>query len=273
VTAVASQSKTLSISANPTQVTVGIPTKVTFTVTSNGIAVNGATVTLSGVATGSSRTNANGIVTINVYARNHGSITATASMNGYTSGTTTVTANTPPKLSISANPTQVTVGIPTKVTFTVTSNGIAVNGATVTLSGVATGSGRTNANGIVTINVYARNHGSITATASMNGYTSGTATVAANPPPKLSISANPTQVTVGIPTKVTFTVTSNGIAVNGATVTLSDVATGSGKTNANGIVTINVYARNHGSITATASMNGYTSGTTRVSVVSHGHDR
>jgi hypothetical protein len=263
----------LDISANPTQVTVGIPAKVIFTVTSNGSPIKNAMVKLSGMATGSGKTNAKGIVAIIVYAKNKGTITATASMIGYTDGTTTVAAIPPPALSISANPTQVTVGTSTKVTFTVTSNGSSVKNAIVILSGVANGIGKTNANGIVTINVYAKNKGVITATASMIGYTSGTTTVTAIKPPALSISANPTQVTVGTPTKVTFTVTSNGSPIKNAMVILSGAAYGSGKTNANGIVAINVYAKNKGTITATASMIGYTSGTTKVSVVSRGHGR
>ena len=263
----------LDISANPTQVTVGIPAKVIFTVTSNGSPIKNAMVKLSGMATGSGKTNAKGIVAINVYAKNKGTITATASMTGYTDGTTTVAAIPPPTLSISANPTQVTVGTSTKVTFTVTSNGSSVKNAIVILSGVANGIGKTNANGIVTINVYAKNKGVITATTSMIGYTSGTTTVTAIKPPALSISANPTQVIVDTSTKVTFTVTSNGSSIKNAMVILSGAAYGSGKTNANGIVVINVYAKNKGTIIATASLTGYMSGTTKVSVVSRGHGR
>jgi hypothetical protein len=170
----------------------------------------------------------------------------------------------PGSLSISATPTIVTAGIPTDVTFTVTSSGTAVSGASVTLSGSATGSGTTDANGTAVISVNATGAGTITATASKTGYTSGTASLTANAAetPLLSISANPTTVFVSTPTDVTFTVTSSGTAVNGASVTLSGSATGSGTTDANGSVKINVNVTGAGTITATASKTGYTSGTT-----------
>jgi hypothetical protein len=172
----------LSISATPTTVTAGIPTDVTFTVTSNGIAVGDASVSLSGSATGSGMTDANGTAVISMNATGAGTITATASKTGYTSGTASLTANAAetPSLSISANPTTIFVSTPTDVTFTVTSNGSTVNGALVTLSGSATGSGTTDANGSVKINVNATGAGTITATASKTGYTSGTTTLTAS---------------------------------------------------------------------------------------------
>lgn len=86
---------TLSITANPTIVTAGTATSLTFTVTSNSTVVSGATVALSGSATGTGTTDASGSAVISVNAATAGTITATASKTGYTSGTTTVTANLP----------------------------------------------------------------------------------------------------------------------------------------------------------------------------------
>jgi hypothetical protein len=80
------------------------------------------------------------------------------------------------------------------------------------------------------------------------------------------VSASPTSVIVGTPTPVTFTVRnqSSGLVVNGATVTLTGVATGSGVTGANGNATISVNAGAAGIITATANRTGYTNGVTTV---------
>lgn len=96
----------LSITSNLTTVTGGISTNwtftsVTFTVTSAGAPVSGATVTLTGdpISTAvepwapyGSTTNANGQVIISVPAASAGTITATASKSGYNSGSTTITA-------------------------------------------------------------------------------------------------------------------------------------------------------------------------------------
>ena len=88
--------------------------------------------------------------------------------------------------------------------------------------------------------------------------------------PALTITASPTSVIAGIPTAVTFTVKNqtSGLAVNGATVTLSGAATGSGVTGANGNTTISVNASAAGTITATATLTGYTNGVTTVTATS-----
>jgi hypothetical protein len=171
----------LSILANPTSVTAGTATNVTFTVTSSGSPINGVTVNLSGVASGTGITNSSGIVIISVNATGEGTITATASNTGYTNGSTTITANAPsvPVLSVLANPTSVTAGTATNMTFTVTSSGSPINGATVNLSGVASGTSTTNSSGIATISVNATGAGTITATASKTSYASGSTTIIA----------------------------------------------------------------------------------------------
>ncbi|MCX9025836.1 MAG: PGF-pre-PGF domain-containing protein [Candidatus Methanoperedens sp.] len=85
-------SQALSITANPTTVTVGTPSNVTFNVTGNGAAVNASAITLSGSATGSGTTNDTGIAIISVNATAAGTITATASAAGFLNGTTTLNA-------------------------------------------------------------------------------------------------------------------------------------------------------------------------------------
>jgi len=96
-------------------------------------------------------------------------------------GTFSVATSAIPTLDISASPTSVTTGVPTKVTFTVTSNGIVVNGATVTMIGNATGSNTTDINGNAVVIVNATGEDPIIATASMTGYTSGTASIIVTP--------------------------------------------------------------------------------------------
>jgi hypothetical protein len=89
--------------------------------------------------------------------------------------------------------------------------------------------------------------------------------------PMLSLSASPTTVFVGIPTDVNFTVTSDSAKISGAMVTLSGSATGSGTTDANGSVKINVNATEAGTITAKASKTGYiNASTTLIASVKHG---
>jgi len=79
-----------------------------------------------------------GTVAISVNAGSAGTITVNAVKSGYNSGTTSITANAAtPTLNVVANPTSVTAGTATSVTFTVTrtDTNAAVSGATVTLTG------------------------------------------------------------------------------------------------------------------------------------------
>jgi hypothetical protein len=85
--------------------------------------------------------------------------------------------------------------------------------------------------------------------------------------PTLDISANQT-VTVGNWTFVEFQVTSNGSPVSGVTVTLSGGnANGTGTSNSVGSAVIYMNANTPGTITATASKNGFTNGTTTIAAV------
>ena len=84
--------------------------------------------------------------------------------------------------------------------------------------------------------------------------------------PVLTVTASPSSVIVGTATAVKFTVKNqtSGLVINGATVTLSGSATGSGVTGADGTVTISVNAGTAGTITATAIRTGSTNGVTTV---------
>lgn len=87
---------------------------------------------------------------------------------------------------------------------------------------------------------------------------------------RLSISATPTTVMVGTPTDVTFTVTNGTTPVEGADITLTGSATGSGTTNSTGNAVISVNATSKGTITATATKEGYTGDTTTLTADEEG---
>lgn len=80
------------------------------------------------------------------------------------------------------------------------------------------------------------------------------------------IHANFDNVTVGVTKDVTFTVTSNNEPVEGAVITLTGCAAGSGTTGANGTVVISITATDKGDITATASKEWFASAVTTITV-------
>ena len=189
-------------------------------------------------------------------------------------------------LTITADTQSVYVGEPKDVKFTVTEITCTpqndtvctlevtyVQGATVTLTGRATGSGTTGTNGTTVIRVLAAIQGDITATASYNGSSASTV-IKVYARKGLNIVADTDFVIVGIPKNVKFTVTEDcppgavactqGSIVPGASVQLTGAASGSGTTGTDGTVPININAGSQGTITATASKDGYTSGTAAI---------
>ncbi|MGB8217186.1 MAG: hypothetical protein WCE94_07785 [Candidatus Methanoperedens sp.] len=87
-------------------------------------------------------------------------------------------------------------------------------------------------------------------------------------PVTLTVTASPSIITAGDPTGVTFTVTNIlGMPQSGITVDLTGTATGSGTTDANGNVVINVNSPKAGATTATASKTGFISASTRISAI------
>lgn len=87
-------------------------------------------------------------------------------------------------------------------------------------------------------------------------------------PVTLAVTASPSIITAGDPTSVTFSVTNIlGAPQGGIKVDLTGTATGSGTTDANGNVVINVNAPTAGAMTATAGKTGYISASTRISAI------
>ena len=257
--------QTLSVSSSHSAVTINVPMYVTFSVTAGGSAVNDALVSLSGSATGSGITNQDGKAIILVTPNGAGTITASASRTGYAGGSIAITSTGTQSLSVASNPTTVTAGVPAYVTFTVTSGGNAVSESTVTLTGMASGTGITNQNGQVILYVNSTGTGAITATVTKNGYSPGSVGLSAIGQQSLGVSASPSNISNGIATYVTFTVTSGGSAVSGATVSVSGGGiSADGVTNSAGQATLLLNAGASGTISVTARKTGYVDGLTTI---------
>jgi len=256
---------TLSVSSSLSAVTINVPMYVTFTVTAGGSAVSDAMVSLIGTASGSGITNQEGKAIILVTPSGAGTITASANRTGYAGGSIAITSTGAQALSVAANPTSVIAGVPAYVTFTVTSGSSAVGESTVTLTGMASGSGVTNPNGQVILYVNSTSSGAITATSTKNGYSAGSATVSAIGQQSLGVSASPANITNGVATYVTFTVTSGGSALGGATVSASGggISTDS-VTNSAGQAMLLLNAGTSGTISVTARKAGYIDGVTTI---------
>ncbi len=255
--------QTLSVSSSQSSVTVNVPVFVTITVTAGGSAVNDAVVTLSGAASGTGITNQDGKAIISFTSASTGTITASANKTGYAGGSATITSAATQALALASSSASITAGVPTYVTFTVTSGSSAVSESTVTLTGAASGNGITNQNGQVIIQVNSTGTGTITASANKNGFSGTSIALTAVGQPTLGVSASPSNITNGVATYVTFTVTSGGSAVSGATVSVSGGGiTADAITNSQGLATLQLNAAASGTISVTARKTGYIDGTT-----------
>lgn len=256
---------TLSVSSSHNAVTINVPMYVTFIVTAGGSPVSDALVSLTGTASGSGITNQEGKAIILVTSSWAGTITASAVRTGYAGGSIAITSTGTQALSVAANPTSVTAGVPAYVTFTVTSGSSAVGESTVTLTGMASGSGVTNPNGQVILFVNSTSSGTITATSTKNGYSAGSVSLSATGQQSLGVSASPSNITNGVATYVTFTVTSGGSALGGATISVSGGGiSADGVTNSAGQVTLLLNAGTSGTISVTARKAGYVDGLTTI---------
>jgi len=104
---------TLSISASVSELILGTPTSVTFSVTSSGTPISGATIIiLNGNATGNGTTDANGKATFSLNAVSAGAIIVTASKGGYNNATTNVIAIVAPLSAIAGNSYTGTANVP-----------------------------------------------------------------------------------------------------------------------------------------------------------------
>jgi len=257
--------QTLSVSSSHSAVIVNVPVYVTFTVTAGSSPVSDALVSLSGTATGSGITNEDGKAIILVTPGTSGTTRVSVNRTGYAGGSTTLTSAGTQSLSIASNPATVTAGVPVFVTFTVMSGNNAVSESTVRLTGTASGSGITNQDGQVILLVNSTGTGGITATATKNGFSTGSMALGTSGQQSLGIIANPSNLTNGVTTYVTFTVTSGGSAVSGATVTVSGGGISTdGVTNSVGQVTLQLNAASSGTISVTTRKYGFVDGLTTI---------
>ncbi len=253
--------QSLSVSSGQSTLTVSVPVYVTYTVTAAGSAVNEAVVTLSGTATGQGITNQEGKTVILTTPYTTGTITVSANKTGFASGSTTASVVSTQSLNVVAAPSTIIAKSPSYVMFTVTSGNSFISEAIVTLTGAASGNGITNQNGQTIIQVTSTGPGTITASAGKTGYTTGSTTFTAAGLQTLSVSASPSNITNGVPTYVTFTVTSGGSAVSGASVSVSGGGiTADGMTNSAGQVTLQLTASGPGTINVAARKAGYSDG-------------
>jgi hypothetical protein len=131
------------------------------------------------MASGSGVTNPNGQVILYVNSTSSGAITATAIKNGYSAGSVSLSAIGQQSLGVSASPANITNGVATYLTFSVTSGGAALGGATVSVSGGGISTdGVTNSAGQATLLLNAGTSGTISVTARKAGYIDGLTTIA-----------------------------------------------------------------------------------------------
>ncbi len=247
----------------PSSVGVGRTSTVTFITVGNGAAVSNASITLDGAASGRGATDQNGMLVLSVNPASKGTINITAEKAGYKNATATMFAS--PGLVISASPGSIASGMASYVTLSVSSMGEPVGGAVVNLSGAGVSiDGVTNSNGQTIVQINAPSAGTITATARQDGYSEGSVAITSTSQQTLGVSSSHSTVTVNVPTYVTFTVTAGGSAVSDATISLSGAASGNSVTNREGKAIILVNPRSTGTITVSASKNGYAGGSVAV---------
>lgn len=296
----------LTITANPKFVYVAEPQDVKFTVTETTCIpqndtvctlemgyVQGATVTLNDPTSSSGTTGADGTTVIRVLAPTPKDIIATASWNG-SSASTVLKVYARTRLKIVADTTFVNVGVAKVVKFTVTefcpqganacTDGSLVNGSTVELTGGGvSGSYLTNPEGQVSVTINANSAGNITATASKEGYATGETTIKAMGQAVFNFTSDTNTVTVGKLQTVTFAVNrecgskpedqcrgSPLIPIYNVTITLTGVVSGSSNTSETGKLRFTINATRPGTITATASKEGYDDTTLTLQAVANG---
>ena len=269
----------VALTRSSASVTIGGTVTLTATVTEGETPVSGGTVTfkMGSTTLGTGTTNSSGVATYTYTTDTAGSLSFTATYNGATSSSVSVTVNKKtPTISLSTN-SPVTVGNTATLTATVTYNSSAVSGLTVTFKDGNTtlGTGTTNSSGVATYTTTGLTVGNhtitavTTATSTYASVTSSSSTFVVNDHViAVSLSANPTSITVGNDTTLTATVTSDGVAVSGGTVTFSNGSTTTTKTtNSSGVATLSFLGSTAGTYNFTASYGGVTSSAVTVTVV------
>jgi len=264
---------------------------VTFTAPSSG--ASGLFASATPAVTDTETTSSSGVATSQIFTANSttGSYSVTASTPGATTSASfalTNTASVAPTIAITAGSgsnqsAQVGVAFAAPLVANVTSNGTALSGATVTFAAPASGASCvlsattavTNANGNASVTCTANSTagGPYNVTATTSGATTSASfalTNTASVAPTIAITAasgssQSAQVGAAFTLPLVANVTSNGTAVNGATVTFSAPASGvscalsatTAITNASGNASVTCTANSTtGSYSVTASTSG-----------------
>ncbi|MCE8425120.1 MAG: hypothetical protein J5U17_05020 [Candidatus Methanoperedens sp.] len=256
----------LIMTSSPASITSGTATYVNFSVTGMNKPVEGATVNLTGAGIDlEGITTSDGKIIMQVNAPSTGRIIASAKKTGYADDSTVIMSTGRQTLSVSSTHSSLTINVPVYVTFTVTAGGSPVNDVKVSLSGSATGSGITNQDGRAIIQVVPQSAGTISILATGTGFADGSTTMTSTGTQGLAIASSQATVTAGVPSYLLFTVTSGNNAVSDATVNLTGVATGTGVTNQNGQVIMQINSTGSGSFSASVNKQGYSSGSMALS--------
>lgn len=197
-----SPAPTVTIAANPTTITLGASTALNWSST------NATTCTASGAWSGAQATNGNQSLTPAATGNAAYTLTCTGpGGSGNATATVTVNAVPPPPaptVTISANPTTITLGANSTLSWSSTS------AAACTASGAWAGNKAINGTESVTPTATGNATYTLTCTGS-GGSGNATATVTVNPvavpPPTVTIAANPTTITLGASSTLTWSST------------------------------------------------------------------
>jgi inhibitor of cysteine peptidase len=227
-------------------------------VTAGGAPLSGVSMSLSGTTNKVATTDANGDYTFSIVG--NGSYTVTPSKTGYTF--------TPVNRSVTVNGADVTgqdfTGTTYSISGKVTAAGAPLSGVSMSLSGTTNKVATTDANGDYTFTIVG--NGSYTVTPSRAGYTFT--------PVNRSVTVNGADVAgqdfAGTTYSISGTVTAGGVALSGATVSLSGTTNKVATTDASGNYTFTIVG--NGSYTVTPSRAGYTFSPANRSVTVSGAD-
>ncbi len=222
----------------------------------SGAIQQGVTITLSGASSGTATTDASG--NYSFPGLKNGSYTITPSMTGYTfsPASKAVTIN---NADVSANDfTAATSMSPTYgISGIITAGGVGKQGVAVTLSGTNSGTATTDASGNYSFTGLV--NGAYTITPSLTGYTFNPASLAVMIDGANVTSENFTATANSAPTySISGTVTKDGTALPGVTMTLSGAGTGTVSTDSSGNYTFSNLANGTYTVTPTLTLNGYT---------------
>jgi hypothetical protein len=228
---------------------------ITGTITRGGSPLQGVTVAATGGHSQTVTTNSNGVYTLTNVVYGTTNITITPSMTGHTFTPSSRTIDGPVTSNITGENFSGTL-LTFTVTGTITRGGSALPGVTVTASGGHSQTVTTNSNGVYTLTNVVYGTTNITITPSMTGHTFTPSSRTINGPVTSNISGQ--DFTGALLTfTVSGTVTRDGSALQGVSVTATGGHNQTVTTNANGVYTLTNVTYGSVNITITPSLTGH----------------